>query len=406
LKGGIGLEGAEHFIIRDNSTGIEYDIRNQPASLLFTEAKQRLTLLPNKTCMDPWEDWWKKRRHHINKFVTAAEKGQIEVIADLLNTNKYGDLTVDINTKGLDGYTSLHYAVSEKQIDTAKYLLKSGADVNCVTDSLRTPLHIACNKGEIELMKVLVVAGADINAQDKDGNTPMHILSELGYIECVKWLLSKEPDLNIKNKCGVIVFEIASTVEIRQIFTQCGKLKVNNNYSRTVMNGIVLYNNRADTVKSLIFKVKLIESESRLRKRNAKITTQLSTRKVNSLDKSRIEKILQATEKMKTTLELKDDNIVKEEIKGDIVTSNDFDIINLIGKGSFAQVYLVKYKKNNKLYAMKVLDKKMIISKNSMRYIKTEKNVMRITKHPFIVKLHSAFQNNYKLFMIMQYCPG
>jgi serine/threonine protein kinase len=36
----------------------------------------------------------------------------------------------------------------------------------------------------------------------------------------------------------------------------------------------------------------------------------------------------------------------------------------------------------------------------------TERNVLSVTKHPFIVKLDSAFQIPDKLFLILDYCPG
>lgn len=36
----------------------------------------------------------------------------------------------------------------------------------------------------------------------------------------------------------------------------------------------------------------------------------------------------------------------------------------------------------------------------------TERNVLSVTNHPFIVKLIYAFQTPDKLFLIMDYCPG
>ena len=36
----------------------------------------------------------------------------------------------------------------------------------------------------------------------------------------------------------------------------------------------------------------------------------------------------------------------------------------------------------------------------------TERNVLSITNHPFIVKLNYAFQTLEKLFLILDYCPG
>lgn len=36
----------------------------------------------------------------------------------------------------------------------------------------------------------------------------------------------------------------------------------------------------------------------------------------------------------------------------------------------------------------------------------TERNVLSLISHPFIVKMHYAFQTVDKLFLILDYCPG
>lgn len=36
----------------------------------------------------------------------------------------------------------------------------------------------------------------------------------------------------------------------------------------------------------------------------------------------------------------------------------------------------------------------------------TERNVLSVTRHPFIVRLRYAFQTSDKLYMILDYCPG
>jgi serine/threonine protein kinase len=50
------------------------------------------------------------------------------------------------------------------------------------------------------------------------------------------------------------------------------------------------------------------------------------------------------------------------DFPSDSVTLESFKILELIGKGSFGEVYLVELLKNKKLYAMKVLNKSKIIS--------------------------------------------
>ena len=46
------------------------------------------------------------------------------------------------------------------------------------------------------------------------------------------------------------------------------------------------------------------------------------------------------------------------------VDSKDFKAISLLGKGTFAKVYLVRKISNGKLYAMKIISKKIIVSRN------------------------------------------
>jgi hypothetical protein len=88
------------------------------------------------------------------------------------------------------------------------------------------------------------------------------------------------------------------------------------------------------------------------------------------------------------------------------VGPEDFEYVHVLGRGSFGEVFLVKYKKTGKYYAMKILDKRKVLTQNMVKYARTERNVLCFTKHPFIVGCEFAFQTANKLFMIMDYCPG
>ena len=78
----------------------------------------------------------------------------------------------------------------------------------------------------------------------------------------------------------------------------------------------------------------------------------------------------------------------------------------MIGKGSYGKVLLVEKKDDKKIYAMKILKKKAMIKRNQVTHIKTERRIMELIDHPFIVKLRYAFQTPQKLYFIMDYCPG
>ena len=88
-----------------------------------------------------------------------------------------------------------------------------------------------------------------------------------------------------------------------------------------------------------------------------------------------------------------------------IINFNSFEILELIGGGSFGKVFKVKLKGTDKIYAMKVLNKGYLIKKKLLRYAITECNVLKQSNCPFIIKLHYSFQTPENLYMILDYCP-
>ncbi len=84
----------------------------------------------------------------------------------------------------------------------------------------------------------------------------------------------------------------------------------------------------------------------------------------------------------------------------------DFVTVSVIGKGTYAKVLLVRYLKDNQLYALKVLKKKYILQKNQEKHIMTEKQILSAIEHPFLVKLKLSFQDEKKLYFLLEYCPG
>jgi len=90
----------------------------------------------------------------------------------------------------------------------------------------------------------------------------------------------------------------------------------------------------------------------------------------------------------------------------DKVAIKDFDLLNVVGKGSFGKVLQVRKKDTGKIYAMKVLNKKTILERNELEHTKAEKNILQKLVHPFLVNLVYAFQTADKLYFIMDYING
>jgi len=88
------------------------------------------------------------------------------------------------------------------------------------------------------------------------------------------------------------------------------------------------------------------------------------------------------------------------------VTKEDFDVISVIGRGSFGKILLVRKKGSGQYFAMKCLRKDIIMQKNQYYHTMVERDVMLNMKCPFIVRLHYAFQNEKRVYMVMDYCNG
>lgn len=98
------------------------------------------------------------------------------------------------------------------------------------------------------------------------------------------------------------------------------------------------------------------------------------------------------------------------EVQGDGVIKKlcveDFIQLKLIGRGGFGRVLLVKKKDNGQTYAMKILKKQFIVAQNQVNHTTTERNVMVKLEHPFLTKLHYAFQDEKNLYFVMDFING
>ncbi|KAJ1018722.1 hypothetical protein NDA13_006409 [Ustilago tritici] len=88
------------------------------------------------------------------------------------------------------------------------------------------------------------------------------------------------------------------------------------------------------------------------------------------------------------------------------VGPNSFSKVKMLGKGDVGKVYLVREKKTDKLFAMKVLSKKEMIKRNKIKRVMAEQEILAASNHPFIVTLYHSFQSEDYLYLCMEYCMG
>ena len=108
----------------------------------------------------------------------------------------------------------------------------------------------------------------------------------------------------------------------------------------------------------------------------------------------------------KTEINDKNNIKIKPKFNNTEVCYNDFEIIKVIGRGFVGKIILVKYKKDGKYYAMKMMRKDQIISQELENNILLEKNILIEAQCEFILSLSFFFQTPERLYFITPFIPG
>lgn len=89
------------------------------------------------------------------------------------------------------------------------------------------------------------------------------------------------------------------------------------------------------------------------------------------------------------------------------LSPSDFEFLTVVGKGSFGKVMLARYLEDEKVYAVKVLNKKLIVRRNETAHVLSERSVLiKMLNHPYLVQLHFAFTTAHKIFFVLDYVNG
>ena len=103
-----------------------------------------------------------------------------------------------------------------------------------------------------------------------------------------------------------------------------------------------------------------------------------------------------------------DKHIIENEIpkgeKEDIGSGlDDFEIMQTLGKGSYGFVSKVKSKKNQKIYAMKMIDLDLVNDQKEIDLLMNEIKIIQGLNSPHIVKYYCHFKIGNKIYILMEY---
>ncbi|XP_008462011.1 phototropin-2-like [Cucumis melo] len=91
---------------------------------------------------------------------------------------------------------------------------------------------------------------------------------------------------------------------------------------------------------------------------------------------------------------------------GENVGLHHFKPIKPLGFGDIGSVHLVELKGTGELFAMKAIEKSVILNRNKVHRACMEREIISLLDHPFMPTLYSSFQTSTHIFLIMDFCPG
>jgi serine/threonine protein kinase len=82
---------------------------------------------------------------------------------------------------------------------------------------------------------------------------------------------------------------------------------------------------------------------------------------------------------------------------------NDFEILSELGRGSYSKVLKAKLIKEDKLKAIKIMDRDFMERENKLYQVYLEANLLYKINHPFIIKCEGIFSSGRKIHLVLDY---
>ena len=114
----------------------------------------------------------------------------------------------------------------------------------------------------------------------------------------------------------------------------------------------------------------------------------------------------QEREKYRQRLRSQELNNMRQQRKR--LTIHDFEKLTVIGRGAFGEVQLVRKKDTKEVFALKSMLKSAMVVKNQVGHVRAERDILAMADNDnqWLVTLQYSFQDDERLYMIMEYLPG
>lgn len=153
------------------------------------------------------EDLNETINHHGKKSIhLAVENNNTKAVESILS----GQGKKNVNAIDDSGWTSLHYAAQNGNLDMVKLLIKNGAEFKAMDKDGRAPIHIAAFYGRTNIVEFFIDSKIPIDwKSDKSGITPLHWAAEGGHLNASRFLVAQGANINAKDNSGQTVLHHA-----------------------------------------------------------------------------------------------------------------------------------------------------------------------------------------------------
>ncbi|KAJ7566378.1 hypothetical protein O6H91_02G099800 [Diphasiastrum complanatum] len=98
--------------------------------------------------------------------------------------------------------------------------------------------------------------------------------------------------------------------------------------------------------------------------------------------------------------------IRKARSNGEKLGLKHFRPVKLLGYGDTGSVHLVELRGTGEFYAMKVMDKSVMLNRNKVHRACIEREILGMMDHPFLPALYASFQTKTHVCLITDFCAG
>ncbi|XP_077474149.1 caskin-1 isoform X6 [Stigmatopora argus] len=116
---------------------------------------------------------------------------------------------VNVNFQDTDGFSPLHHAALNGNLELITLLLESQAAVDIRDQKGMRPLHYAAWQGKAEPMKMLLKSGSSVNIQSDEGQIPLHHAAQHGHYDVSEMLLQHQSNPCIVDNAGKTPLDLA-----------------------------------------------------------------------------------------------------------------------------------------------------------------------------------------------------